>query len=137
MLWSNNSSNFAGAAKEIKRLVNNPELSSYCAHQGIRWKFTPEHAPYFGGLWEASVKSFKQHLRRVGGETKLTYEELATTLSQIEACLNSRLLNPLPEDPEGLEVLTPGHFLIKKPLMALPNPPESHLPITMLQRWNL
>ena len=59
------------------------------------------------------------------GEVKLTYEELATTLAQIEVCLNSRPLTSLPEDSEGLEVLTPGHFLIGKPLTALPDPIES------------
>ena len=93
--------------------------------------------PHFGGLWEASVKSFKQHLRRVVGEVKLTYEELATTLAQIEACLNSRPLTPMPEDSEGLEVLTPGHFLIGKPLTALPDLIESREPVTILRRWNL
>ena len=24
-----------------------------------------EHAPHFGGLWEAAVKSMKMHLRRI------------------------------------------------------------------------
>ena len=71
-IWSDNGTNFVGAAKEIKKLVSDPELSNYCSHQGIRWKFTPEHAPHFGGLWEASVKSFKQHLRKIVGEVKLT-----------------------------------------------------------------
>ena len=136
-MWSDNGTNFVGAAKEIKKLVSDPELSDYCSHQGIHWKFAPEHAPHFGGLWEAAVKSFKQHLRRVVGEAKLTYEELATTLTQIEACLNSRPLTPLPDESEGIEVLTPGHFLIGKPLTALPDPPESRLPISMLRRWNL
>ena len=84
--------------------------------------------PNFGGLWEAAVKSFKTHLRRVAGEVKLTYEELATTLAQIEACLNSKLLIPLPESSEALEVLTPGHFLIEKPLTAFPEPPQLYLP---------
>ena len=44
-IWSDNSSNFVGAAKEIRRLVSDPELSNYCSHQGIRRKFTSEHAP--------------------------------------------------------------------------------------------
>ena len=63
----------------------------------------PEHAPHFGGLWEAAVKSFKLHLRRVVGEARLTYEELTTILAQIEACLNSRPLTPLPEPSDSLE----------------------------------
>ena len=65
----------------------------------------------FGGLWDAAVKSMKLHFRRVIGET---YEELITVLSQIESCLNSRPLTPLPrpnkEDSDGIEALTPGHF---------------------------
>ena len=58
-------------------------------------------------------------------------------MAQIEACLNSRPLTPLLKDSEGLEVLTPGHFLIGKPLTALPDPIESCQPITILRRWNL
>ena len=117
--------------------MRNPELSDHCSNQGIQWRFTPEHAPHFGGLWEAAVKSFKTHLRRIVGEAKLTYEELTTTLAQIEACLNSRPLTPLPESSDALEVLTPGHFLIGKPLTALPNPPEENQPIALLRRWHL
>ena len=71
------------------------------------------------------------------GEVKLTFEELATTLAQIEACLYSRPLTPLPNDSEGLEVLAPGHFLIGKPLTALSDPIESCQPIMILHRCNL
>ena len=56
------------------------------------------------------MKSFKRHFRRVVGDTKLTFEEATTILSQIEACLNSRPLVPLPFDDDGVEPLTPGHF---------------------------
>ncbi|EFN69637.1 hypothetical protein EAG_00358, partial [Camponotus floridanus] len=61
------------------------------------------------GLWEAAVKSVKHHLRRVVGDAKLTYEEMATLLAQVESCLNSRPLQPMSDDPEDLEALTPGH----------------------------
>ena len=72
------------------------------------------------------MKSFKVHLKRVVGDARLTYEELATVLTQIEACLNSRPLAALPEPDDGLEVLTPGHFLIGRPLEALPDPSSSY-----------
>ena len=39
--------------------------------------------------------SFKQHLRRVVGEVRLTYEELATVLAQVETYLNSEPLTHL------------------------------------------
>ena len=87
----------------------------------IEWRFIPQRAPHLRGLWEAAAKSMKQHLRKVTGEVKLTYEELSTVMAQIEACLNSRPLVPLPTE-EGLEVLTPGHFLVGRALEALPDP---------------
>ena len=76
-------------------------------------KFIPKKAPHFGGLWEAAVKSLKRHLKRIVEENKLTFEELTTTLTQIEACLNSRPLTPIPSDSDGIEALTPGYFLVE------------------------
>ena len=35
------------------------EVSKFCVKQTILWKFTPEHAPLFKGLWEVADKSFK------------------------------------------------------------------------------
>ena len=40
---------------------------------------------------------------------------------QVEACLNSRPLVPLPADDDGIGALTPGHFRIGQPLEALPD----------------
>ncbi len=112
-------------------------ISEFCSTQGIRWDFIPEHAPHFGGLWAAAVKSTKFHLRRVIGDLKLTFEELVTVLTQIEACLNSRPLTPLPSDEEGLEALTSGHFLVGRPLESLPEPSFSYRSMSLLRRWNL
>ena len=95
-----------------------------------------ERTPHFGGLWEATVKSTKRHLSRVIGKMKLTFEELCTVLTQVEVCLNSRPLTALPCE-EDMQVLTPGHFLIGKPLQALPNPPSSYQSVTTLRRWEL
>lgn len=105
----------------------------------IDWKFIPEHSPHFGGVWEAAARSFKKHLKRVVGESKLTFEEMYTVLCQIEACLSSRPLTPLnSSDDDGLEALTPGHFLIWKPLTALPDDtPPSCQATSILKRWKL
>ena len=54
--------------------------------------------------------------RLLSGTFKLTYKEMSTLLTQVEACLNSRPLVPLPSDDVGIEALTPGHFLIERPL---------------------
>ena len=97
-------------------------ISEFCSAQNIQWKFIPECAPHFGGLWEAAVKSMKIHLKRVIADTKLTFEEFSTVLTQVEACLNSRPLTPLHHDDDVIEALTPGHFQIVKPLESLPDP---------------
>ena len=117
VIWSDHGSNFIGAAKELKDLfefLNQKRsiqiVSQFCSNQNIQWDFIPERAPHFGGLWEAAVKSFKTHLKRVTTNVKLTYEELSTVLTQIEACLNSRPLTRMYCNDDGVEALTPGTF---------------------------
>ena len=58
-IWSDHCTNFIGAAQEIKELVDFLEerktqgaISKFCSTHNIVWKFIPEHAPHFGGLWE-------------------------------------------------------------------------------------
>lgn len=90
----------------------------------------------FDGLWEAAVKVTKHHLRRVMGSATLTFEEMTTLLTQI-ACLNSRPLQALSDDPNDLMALIPGHFLIGELLCALPEPSLEQTPRGRLNRWRL
>ena len=84
------------------------------------------------------MKSFKRHLKKVTGDVKLTYEELSTILTQIEVCLNSRPLAPmLTASGEGVEALTPGHFLTGRPLCALHDRNVTLQPSHLLRRWHL
>lgn len=77
----------------------------------------------------------KHHMKRVVGETKLTYEEMTTFLAQTEAILNSRPLCPMSEDPNDLTVLTPSHFLISRSGVALPEPSYADEKVGRLSRW--
>ena len=78
--------------------------------EGIQMKFIPARSPHFTGLVEAAVKSCKLHIKRVMSGNLLNFEEMLTLLNKIEACLNSRPLTSLGEDPEDFSVLTPEHF---------------------------
>jgi hypothetical protein len=129
-----------GAAQELKeliKLVDKRKTQYIISNFWFFWKFMPEHAPHFGGLWEAAVKSMNTHLKHVVNNTKLTFEEFSTVLTQVEACQNSRPLTPLPCDGDAVKVLTPGHFLIGKPLEALPDASLSYRSLSLLRRWHL
>lgn len=101
----------------------------------IKWHFIPPKSPHIGGLWEAMVKSTKYHLRRTLGNATVTYDEMYTILTQIEACLNSRPLTALSDDPNDFLPLTPSHFLIGDSLVATPQADVEDMPCNRLSRY--
>lgn len=141
-IWSDRGTNFVGASRELDLAFRDSksqmvtEISELLANDQTQWKFIPPGAPHFGGIWESGVKSVKGHLKRVIGQTFLTYEELSTLLSQVEACVNSRpltLVNSTLDEPP----LTPGHFLVGEPLIGVPEPSFVDFKLNNLNRWNM
>lgn len=128
-LFSDNGGNFVAAAKDLSNFLkgNHESFSEFATQEGITFNFIPAYAPHMGGIWEAGVRSAKFHIKRVMGNTHLTFEEISTLFAQVEAMLNSRPLCPLSSSPDDFLTLSPGHFIIGRPLNSLPAPAlENH-----------
>ena len=101
-------------------LLNHPEVETFLADQRVTWSFNLEKAPWWGGFFERLIGMTKRCLKKVIGRAKLTYDELLTVVTEIEANLNSRPLTYVSsEDLE--EPLTPAHLLTGRRLTVLPD----------------
>lgn len=144
IIYTDNATNFIGANRELKELLqtflsdsHNESVRQMCRQEGIIWKFIPPRSPHFGGLWESAVKQAKHYIRRTVGNLLLTYDELHTVCCQTEAIINSRPLTPLSADPHDLRPLTPAHFLVGRPLTALPEPSVLSINPASLKRYQM
>ena len=82
-MHSDNGTNFVGAEAELQRLFAATSAFSHVvaaeiARDHVEWHFNPPRAPNFGGIWEANIRSFKRHFRKVIGDSRLTFEEFST-----------------------------------------------------------
>jgi len=143
-IYCDGGTNFKGARNEMKELTSLltstthvKDVSSHLADKGVEFHVNPASAPHHGDLWEAGVKSTKGQLTRVIGGTHLTVEEFVTLLAEVEATLNSRPLTQMSSDPNDLSFLTPGHFLVGGPIVALPQEDLTDVPQNRLTRWKL
>lgn len=142
-LYSDNGTNFIGA-KNILQIEGEQALLDYNTHVkrelanlNTIFHFNPSASPWMGGIWERGVGSIKYHLKRTIGGRILSYEEMSTVLTQIEAILNSRPISPLSENPDDLEALTPGHFLVGSALLAPIEPNLMKVKENRLSDWQL
>ncbi|XP_063919415.1 uncharacterized protein LOC135134622 [Zophobas morio] len=141
-IYSDCGRNFLGAARHLREVSqflrsHSSEITSSLTSLEIKWHFNPPAAPNFGGLWEAAIKSAKSLLYRSIGTSLLTFEEYSTLFCKIEAVLNSRPLCAVTSNPEdAVDYLSPGHFLVGRPLLQPPEAPlEDNLNWTC--RWQL
>ena len=103
-----------------KALVTDPVLHKDLANQGVEWHYIPFKAPYFGGIWEAGVRSFKHHFKGMLGTFISDSKEMKSLSCQIEVYFNSRPLTPMKDEAFDNLALTPGHFLIRASLKSVP-----------------
>ena len=110
-----NGTNFTGAERELRELVEtlNKEkiIQETTKFQPVEWDFNPPHAPHFGGVFEALVKSAKKAIRAILGDADVWDEELHTAICGAERLMNSRPITYVSLDHNDLSPPTPNHFL--------------------------
>ena len=80
-----------------------------------------------GGIFERLIKSAKHCLKKSVGKASLTYDELSTLVTEIEAVLYSRSHTYVSKD-DLEEPLTPSHLLLGYQILSLPDPSLSDEP---------
>lgn len=143
-IFSDNATNFLGASNQLKEIheffknkTNREGIQNFLLEHETQFSFIPPRSPHWGGIWESAIKSAKYHIKRLVQNTTLTFEDFYTVLTQIEAVLNSRPLCALSNDPNDLQSLTPGHFLIGTSLSAFPEKDLTKIPENRLKFWQL
>ena len=91
-------------------MFTSQENQSFCAKQGITWKFNLDGAPWWGGFWERLVGMVKSCLKKSIGREKLSFTELLTVLFEVENVLNNRPLCFVYDDDVS-DILTPNCLL--------------------------
>ncbi|XP_057317566.1 uncharacterized protein LOC130662675 [Hydractinia symbiolongicarpus] len=86
------------------------EVKNYMIKHGIKQCFILPASPWWGGFYERLVRSVKTTLKKTLGRSLLTFEELQTTLYEVETTINSRPLTYANEDDLD-KVLTPNHLI--------------------------
>ena len=138
MIRSDNGTNFVGADRELRECIerwNQDEILKILTQKGIQWLFNPQAAPHMGRVWKKLVRSCKRALNAVLKNQVLTDEVLATVMAEVESLVNNRALNEVSSDVDGLEAITPNHFLLGRPSANLPPRVFHDKEISSRKRW--
>ena len=140
-IFSDNASIFKLASKEIKHFlskINWTKINDFCLSKGFDWTYSLPNTPHLNGVTERMVKSVKGPLRKVLGQTTLTFRQLTIVLAEIEQILNSRPLSvpsTLLESP-----ITPFQLMFGRPFEPLPTQKNTQgftFPDLWLKRKNI
>ncbi|XP_006811853.1 uncharacterized protein LOC102800452 [Saccoglossus kowalevskii] len=119
-MLSDNASTYISAADEIRTLFDTPEVRDFLAAHRVQWTFIPKRAPWYGGFWERLIGLTKNAIKKTLGRALITFDELSTLVTEIEAVLNDRPLTYVSSSINDNIALTPNHLLHGRTLTSLP-----------------
>jgi hypothetical protein len=115
-IWSDNGTNFRGAARELKRsfleVLGDPDVDGELTKHRISWHFITPGSPHHGGAWERMIAVVKKVLLMLLHARAPKPETLYSFLVEAENIINSRPLTHVAIDSQSQEALTPNHFLL-------------------------
>ena len=125
MFISDNGTNFVGAQKELKKLVQEgrEQIEDFAMLHKVKWKFNTPLSPHQGGLFESLIKQAKGAIRIAIGQQSLTWNEMSTVFAEVKCLINSRPIGFASNDPNDLQPLTPNHFLLGRATAEIPQGP--------------
>jgi hypothetical protein len=137
-MYSDNAKGFKAASKEVRALyrsINWNKIKEDGTKKSIEWFFSTEKAPHQNGLCERLVRTVKNPLRIAIGAARLTKNQLAITLTEIEAVVNNRPLCLTTNSPEDLIPITPMELVNGRKLDQLPDPNNRKNVTTFQHLW--
>lgn len=121
-IQSDNAKTFQSSSKEIRKIARSPEVWRYLTDNRITWNFIVEKAPWWGGYWERLVRSIKSPIKKVIGRSTVSYDEMCTLLTEVEAVINARPLTYVYDDEESVSYpLTPSDLIYGRRITMNPN----------------
>ncbi|VDO68563.1 unnamed protein product [Haemonchus placei] len=108
--------------ESIQAARHDPTVLREWSDREITWRHITPYAPWQGGLYERLIKSVKHSLHKTLGRSLLSFEELSTTVIEIEALLNTSLLTYVSNDI-NTSILHPIDFVQKDLQLSCPLAP--------------
>lgn len=110
-LYSNNAKTFTTGGRIIQQAYGSEEYNSIFLTYSVKHLTIPVYAAWFGSTWERLIRTVKTCLFKMVGRSQVSYFQLLTFVSDIQRAVNNRPLTYRCSSDDGLEIITPNHFL--------------------------
>ena len=120
LVVSDNALTFKRAHEESETIFASPQMEKYLDGRSIKWQFYLERCAWWGGFIERMVQTVKRSLKKVVGNSCLSYIEFSTILYEVESLINARPITWLYNDPDEGTPISPSDLLHGKPFVQFP-----------------
>ncbi|KAK6764519.1 hypothetical protein RB195_024732 [Necator americanus] len=113
LIICDNAPTFSLSAEILGSVIKDSSLNDVLSNNTIERKNITPYAPWQGGFYERLIKSIKHALYKCIGRAKLSFDNLTTIITEIEATLNTRPLTYQESDCDVFTSIRPIDFIQK------------------------